>query len=201
MLPLLAVLGGAAAQEAAERAVAESCPAVKRLRAVQLRGKVDDLLKNANLRAFLRVIRHGETSAANDGTAYVTVNGGGKIIAPPWRHPGGDKAAGAYQFMNSRRAPTWTEIAQDLRLEDFSPLNQDRAAVGVIAWQGMLDAVLAGDTRTAYRCLCGRWTSLPGGKEVAVYRKMVNKADGKLLAPEVAADFIFAKWGGRATGK
>lgn len=206
MLPLLAALGGAAMQEASERAMLalESCGIRKNRRnTVAIRGQMDELLKNANIRAFLRVIRHGETSDANDGTAYVTINGGGKLIAPPWRHPGGNKAAGAYQFMNTPKSPTWDEIAADLKLADFSPLNQDRAAVGMIAKFGVLQCVIEGNTRAAYRVLSdrGAWPSLPGGTECRVYARMVNKADGKLLAPEVAADFIFAKWGGRATGK
>jgi len=78
-------------------------------------------------------------------------------------------------------------VAKDMKLSDFSPLNQDRAAVGLIAYRGALPDVLAGNVHAAYEILTKEWTSLPGAKET---RLTVEKAD-----------FAFAKWGGRATGK
>ena len=174
--------------------------------------EVDHLLALPNVAAFLRVIRYGETSADNDKKAYQVLNGGGSFAAPPWNHPGGSRAAGAYQFMSNasantwdilKKAPnTWDILKKALNLADFSPVNQDRAALGLIAWLGALEAVKAGDTRAAYGVLSrpAAWPSLPGGSQCAVYAKMKNRSDGVLLAPEVAADFIYGKWGGRATG-
>jgi|GEM_PF-2690391 len=154
--------------------------------------RAQELLGNANVRAFLRVIRRGETGNENDPAQYRRRQSKNQVYfdAPPWVHPrsiapgGATTAAGAYQLKDG----TWKDRAEDMGLKDFSPLSQDLAAVGCIAFRGALPAVLRGDTRAAYALLVDEWTSLPGAKE------------NKLLTPE-KADFIFAKWGGRATGK
>jgi hypothetical protein len=92
----------------------------------------DALLQNGNLRAFMRVIRSGETGQTED--AYRMMFGGGLFKAPPWQHPREpitirgltSTAAGAYQFLTR----TWDEMAKVYGLSDFSPGNQDRAAIG-----------------------------------------------------------------------
>ena len=67
-------------------------------------------------------------------------------------------AAGAYQFL----ARVWDETARIMGLGDFSPGNQDLAAVGRIAARGALPDVLAGRFESAVRKCAWEWASLPG---------------------------------------
>jgi muramidase (phage lysozyme) len=120
-------------------------------------------LGNANVRAFLRVIREGESGHGDD--AYRIINGGTHFDAPPWKHPFAGqsappgKAAGAYQFIPH----TWDRYAFALGLgEDFSPVSQDVGAVCLIQGRGALPAVMAGDLTLACSKLAQEWVSLPG---------------------------------------
>lgn len=151
------------------------------------------LAADANVVAFLRVIREGESG--QDVTDYRRVQqarGVRHFPAPPWVHPGkpatggSTPAAGAYQIM----AGTWKRVSAALGLADFSPAEQDRAAIGLMAYRGALPAVLAGDLAAAFAALRDEWVSLPGASQA-----------GKLTAERAAA--VFAAYGGkrRATGK
>lgn len=120
----------------------------------------DDLLgflSNDNVQAFLRVIRAGESS--NDDSAYTILNGGEQFQAPPWEHPnrvgkgGTSTAAGAYQLV----IKTWRNLQQQYGLEDFSPINQDCAAVALIVQHGAMDLVLAGRPDEAIRRINSKW--------------------------------------------
>ena len=117
-------------------------------------------LGHPNVRAFLDVIRAGESGHGDD--AYTMVNGGGHFTAPPWIHPythqsaPPGKAAGAYQFIPH----TWDRCATALGLNDFSPANQDVAAVYLIDGRGALDDIIAGNIVLACRHLREEWTSL-----------------------------------------
>lgn len=123
-------------------------------------------LGNANVRAFLRVIREGESS--QDDSAYTVLNGGGHFRAPPWRHPyhgvpttQGGRAAGAYQFLGT----TWARVAERLGLgDDFSPASQDAGAVYLIEGRGALPAVMEGNLVLACSQLADEWISLPALK-------------------------------------
>lgn len=151
---------------------------------------VDELLRNKNVVAFLRVIRERE-SHNRDESAYRIMNGGQYFTAPPWVHPGRvfpggtTTAAGAYQVTKR----TWGWVAAEMGLKDFSPANQDRFAVGVLAWLGAINDVVAGNTRAAYTRVSrdAGWTSLPGGSQQ------------KQTAEQ--ADAVFVKYGGRLSGK
>ncbi|MFX5307891.1 hypothetical protein ABTC80_09140 [Acinetobacter baumannii] len=66
-------------------------------------------------------------------------------------------AAGRYQFLKD----TWDGVAKDLGLKDFSPKNQDIAAVALLAQNGALPAVLKGDFKTAVQKSGSTWASLP----------------------------------------
>jgi len=119
-------------------------------------------LANSNVRAWLRVIRQGESS--QDDSAYREINGGGFFDAPPWRHPyegipttRGGKAAGAYQFLGT----TWARLQQQFGFADFSPINQDLGAVALIAQRQALSAVMAGGVAKAIELLKDEWVSLP----------------------------------------
>jgi muramidase (phage lysozyme) len=120
-------------------------------------------LGNANLQAFLRVIRAGEGTSDEDG--YRRIFGGELFDSfadhPRVRVPFGSTystAAGAYQFL----ARTWDGLVKQYRFQDFSPACQDEAAVALIVGRRALPAVLAGRLEEAIR-LCNReWASLPG---------------------------------------
>ncbi|MFP0525194.1 glycoside hydrolase family 104 protein [Acinetobacter baumannii] len=66
-------------------------------------------------------------------------------------------AAGRYQFMKN----TWDDVSRQLGLKDFSPRNQDIAAVALLARNGALPSVLKGDFQTAVQKSGGTWASLP----------------------------------------
>ena len=121
-------------------------------------------LDSANVRAFLRVIRQGESGQSDD--AYTICYGGSHFTAPPWDHPRKpitagawtSTAAGAYQFL----AKTWDSLVEAYEFEDFSPPCQDEAAVALIHGRKALDDVLAGRFDDAIK-KCGKeWASLPG---------------------------------------
>jgi lysozyme len=67
-------------------------------------------------------------------------------------------AAGAYQLIKG----TWTRLRDRLNLPDFSPLSQDRAAVGLLDEIGALDLIYAGDIEGAIHKASRIWASLPG---------------------------------------
>ena len=67
-------------------------------------------------------------------------------------------AAGTYQIL----APTWEEQARKQGLKDFSPENQERAAVGIMRDTGALDAFKAGDYEKGRQLLGKSWASIPG---------------------------------------
>ena len=111
----------------------------------------------------------------------------------PWRPGWTSDAAGRYQFIST----TWDGLARRLRLKDFSPENQDRAA-----WQLAIDAYGKGeggiikDLRknplTVANKLSPTWTSLPGGAEknaatsgfVSRFNASIKKYQS--LSPQVA---------------
>jgi lysozyme len=67
-------------------------------------------------------------------------------------------AAGAYQLIK----PTWVRLRDRLNLPDFSPLSQDRAAVGLLEEIGAVDLIYAGDIEGAIKKASKIWASLPG---------------------------------------
>ena len=119
-----------------------------------------------NLFAFLNMIRNCEGTAGPNG--YKTLFGGGLFHSyldhprSPQTKKLGKKtitssAAGAYQFL----ARTWDECAEALKLTDFSPESQDKAARFLIRRRGALTDVAAGRFYTAVRKCNKEWASLP----------------------------------------
>jgi muramidase (phage lysozyme) len=86
-------------------------------------------------------------------------------------------AAGRYQLIK----PTWLGIKKRLRLPDFEPESQDRAALYLVEQRGALEDVHAGRIQTAISKCRPEWASLPGagygqperriGALVAAYEK------------------------------
>jgi muramidase (phage lysozyme) len=123
-------------------------------------------------RALLDSIAQGESAGS-----YTKVYGGRdfvgfadhpRIAVPVAGRPGGtSSAAGRYQFLGS----TWDTASRALGLKDFSPENQDRAAL----WLAQRDYArnsggrsLDDDLRAGAfnpRFIATTWTSLPGGRE------------------------------------
>jgi muramidase (phage lysozyme) len=93
-------------------------------------------------------------------------------------------AAGRYQFIQG----TWDNQARKLGLQDFSPLNQDRAAWNLASetyGRGLLDALRSGNPQRIAdvgRALRKQWTSLPGGIEAGTNSSRFAKAYADHLA-------------------
>jgi len=69
-------------------------------------------------------------------------------------------AAGRYQFI----WPTWSNLAQKLRLNSFSPLCQDLACIGLLTEIGAIEHIGAGRFDQAVSIASGQWASLPGSR-------------------------------------
>lgn len=124
------------------------------------RSDLQAALQNANVIAFLRVIRAGESNQNDD--AYTLINGGGHFVDTS-KHPYAGqsappgKAAGAYQFIPH----TWAALAAEYGFTGFTPAEQDEGAVALIAEHGALDSVKAGYVAEACSLLKTTWVSLP----------------------------------------
>lgn len=130
-------------------------------------GATDLDLSNANLQAFLRMIRYAEGTASANGYRMLF---GGRLFEGYADHPriavtaslGGrsitSTAAGAYQFL----ARTWDDIKRAAGVSDFSPASQDRAAAALIRRRGALADVYAGRFSQAVAKCAREWASLPG---------------------------------------
>jgi muramidase (phage lysozyme) len=116
-----------------------------------------------NIRAFLIMIQYAEGTYGKDG--YRTLYGG-SLFNDFSRHPNSPQtkwgitstAAGAYQILNK----TWVELQAKLKLPDFSPVSQDKAAIELIRRRKALDDVYAGRWSQAIAKCRKEWASLPG---------------------------------------
>ena len=115
-------------------------------------------------KALLDMLAHAEGTSGSEG--YRTMFGHDKFdVSNGWKHPdrvvtkGGysSTAAGRYQFLT----PTWNEASRALGLSDFSPKNQDKAALWLAKRRG-IDASKQISENDIYR-LGGEWASLEGG--------------------------------------
>jgi muramidase (phage lysozyme) len=152
------------------------------------------LLDDANVRAFLAVIRAGEGTA--DEAGYRRHFGGRlfdsfadhprvSITAGLGRHQYTSTAAGAYQFL----ARTWDGLVRQYGFDDFEPATQDIAAVALIDGRKALDDVLAGRFAQAVAKCAREWASLPGSPYGQPTRTMaqaeeVYRLAGGLMRPQ-----------------
>lgn len=117
-----------------------------------------------NVQAFLKLIRTGEGTL--DAGGYSRLFGGGSFAGYN-DHPRisvkasgyTSTAAGAYQILSR----TWDDLkASGYDLPDFSPANQDKAALALIKRRGALADVTAGRWKQAIAKCNREWASLPG---------------------------------------
>ena len=136
-----------------------------------------------NLKAFLIMIQYSEGTFGRDG--YRMLYGGG-YFDDLSKHPNmrvtkwgiTSTAAGAYQILNK----TWTEIQAKLKLPDFGPLSQDKAAIELIRRRKALEDVVAGRFAQAIEKCKKEWASLPG----AGYGQSENTAKNLLAVYKMA---------------
>lgn len=166
-----------------------------------------DPMQNANVQAFLKVIRYAEGTAGPGGyTTIFRTAGGPNTFENFADHPRVAKqftsqgktlwtsAAGAYQLMavsprpglTPTRIDTWDRLKAKLGLPDFSPDSQDRAAIALIDQSGALADVKAGRFDSAISKCKGTWASLPGAtygqptKGLADLRNVYAQAGGTI---------------------
>lgn len=115
-----------------------------------------------NMRAFLDTIAYAEGTNIPEG--YRIIFSFEEFTSfedhPRVRVPFGDNystAAGRYQFIES----TWDSVKSTLELQDFSPENQDLAAVQLIKNRGAFDDVEAGRFEEAVEKVAKIWASFP----------------------------------------
>lgn len=77
-------------------------------------------------------------------------------------------AAGRYMILER----TWNEVAKTLGLRDFSPLNQDLAALHLVCTNGALDDVLNRRVELAVKKLNRTWATFPGAPYGQPMQKM-----------------------------
>ena len=123
---------------------------------------------STNVRAFLAAIRWCEGTADPDGYRRIV---GGDLFEDFTDHPRAKRsgvfangkawsstAAGAYQFIEA----TWDSARAALGLPNFSPPNQDEAAIWLIKKAKALQDVEDGNLRAAIAKCAPIWASLPG---------------------------------------
>lgn len=159
-----------------------------------MRQQCETWIENANVRAFLRMLRVGEGTPDEDGYRR---HFGGDLFddfsdhprRPVTRELGGkpitSTAAGAYQFL----ASTWDGCRKALGLEDFSPPNQDLAAVYLIHGRRAIEDILEGRIEEAVSKCAKEWASLPGSP----YGQPVKTLDDVLG--------YYASYGGHLAGE
>lgn len=129
------------------------------------RQNFEKLLNAPNVQKMLNLIADAEGVKHGYNTAF-----GNERFGDLSQHPNISKeftqtdgkrnnttAAGRYQFLKG----TWDGVAKKLGLSDFSPKNQDIAAVALLAQNGALPHVLKGDFETAVKKSGSTWASLP----------------------------------------
>jgi muramidase (phage lysozyme) len=140
-----------------------------------------------NVVAFLDMIAHAEGVERFSEHGGYDVLVGGKTFTSYTEHPRkpvwlpkyriNSTAAGRYQFLWK----TWNSLRNRLRLPDFGPASQDRAAIELLRETGALADIKKGWISSAVRKSRKTWASLPdagyGQREVplesllAVYQK------------------------------
>ena len=142
--------------------------------------RYDQYLQSPNIRRTLDTIRYAEGTDKGEA-GYRTMFGGDTFdTSGGWRHPDrvvnrpgySSAAAGAYQFLPG----TWGEASKAVGATDFSPANQDRAALFLIERRGVsLDKLAkSGFDDDDLERLAPEWASLPTKKGKSFYGQPVK---------------------------
>lgn len=139
-----------------------------------------ETMENKNIQAFLKMIRWAEGTAGVNG--YKTMFSG-VLFHDFSDHPrqffkfkqtdgkmNRTSAAGAYQFLIS----TWDRLKSRLSLPDFSPENQDKAAIQLIKEKNALDDVINGRIDEAIKKCSPVWASLAYSKAPQPKKKIAD---------------------------
>lgn len=150
-----------------------------------------ELSKKAEVKAFLDLLAYGEGTSYHVGVKNKTdqyrialCNEGEKIknrkIITFGDHPrvrccspiGGriicGTAAGRYMFLQR----TWDWVKDCIGLRDFSPTNQDLAAIFLLVDSGAMDEILKNNIRAAIAKASRFWAPLPGNSYKQPQQKM-----------------------------
>ena len=144
-------------------------------------GGTADTSLNPHRRAFLDTLAYAEGTANYPNTGYNTMFTG-KQFSGYKDHPRqiqrsgryASDAAGRYQFLST----TW----DGLGFSDFSPANQDKGALKLLA-PHVLQAIDKGDFATAFHGARKTWASLPGagyGQPEKKMKTLVGYANARL---------------------
>lgn len=129
------------------------------------RQQLEQYLGNPHVRKMLDVIASSEGVKHGYNTLFGNEKFDGLVSHPnirkQFKQTDGKvnytTAAGRYQFLNS----TWNDVARQYGLKSFSPINQDLAAIALIARRGALNDVVKGNYQSAIHKLGEEWASLP----------------------------------------
>lgn len=151
-------------------------------------GKIDFLRKalaNANVKAFLMMIRHCEGTAAADGYTYLfgctpknKLTFGSFDHHPNRRYVLKDQAgkrivstaAGAYQILYG----TYNGLKVQYGFTDFTPETQDLMAVALLSEMNCVMKLMAGEFEFALDRANNIWASLPGANVNQPEKKLVE---------------------------
>ena len=129
-----------------------------------------------HIAAFLDMLAHAEIGPrllASSDDGYDVLVGGTRfsgyshhpntsVLLPKYKDKHGkplrSTAAGRYQFLFW----VWDDVSSILRLPDFSPASQDRAAVLLLRRAKAFDVIRRGEITTAIKLCRNTWASLPG---------------------------------------
>lgn len=137
--------------------------------------------QSALRKAFLDVIAYAEGTSGKGDNGYNVLFGIDKFFSsyadhPRVRHSFGNTyttAAGRYQFIDT----TWDSFAKKLKLKDFSPANQDKAAIGLLDEVEALGDIDAGRFEVAIAKASSKWASLPGSRSGQRQKPMTELKD------------------------
>lgn len=133
--------------------------------------QLEQYLSNPRVRIFLQALADGEGTLRKGYNPYAIYGGNVKNQAQNWDpnsffqrwdfkdqtgKRGVATASGKYQMLRS----TWDGQAKKYGMQDFSPRNQDLAAVGLLVENGALPHILNGDWVNAVNKASRTWASL-----------------------------------------
>jgi muramidase (phage lysozyme) len=123
--------------------------------------------KDPRIKAFLDTIAYAEGTFAPEGyrtqytyTLFDSFKDHPRQVNCAW-YKGEllcSSAAGRYQFLQS----TWDRLVRKIGVRDFSPENQDKAAIQLLSEQKAVGDIKAGRIKAAIEKVCTIWASLPG---------------------------------------